>query len=214
MTRTQWLSGKSPRLSLCIYSATGKFVNPLGFSIFLHDPKHNQIFCTSSESSQKLESICAEVFPVSAMTIKCQCVTCFIKKKRIYQVWSCLWKWIMSRTKEITEDFGKIVDVAHQARKGYKIISKEFGLHKSTVRQIVYELRYELNSSKQLKAFLTLANVNVHEPTIRRTLSNHGVHGARRKFSTVLQKENSLLKFICTSQRTVGERFNGWMKPK
>ncbi len=36
-------------------------------------------------------------------------------------------------------------------------------------------------TSKQLKAFLTLANV--HEPTIRRTLSNHGVHGrvARRK---------------------------------
>ncbi len=28
-------------------------------------------------------------------------------------------------------------------------------------------------TSKQLKAFLTLANVNVHEPTIRRTLSNH-----------------------------------------
>ncbi len=29
-----------------IYSATGKFVNPLEFSIFLHkyDPKHNQIF--------------------------------------------------------------------------------------------------------------------------------------------------------------------------
>ncbi len=38
-------------------------------------------------------------------------------------------------------------------------------------------------TSKQLKAFLPLANVNVHEPTIRRTLSNHGVHGrvARRK---------------------------------
>ncbi len=38
-------------------------------------------------------------------------------------------------------------------------------------------------TSKQLKAFLTLANVNVHEPTIRGTLSNHGVHGrvARRK---------------------------------
>ncbi len=29
-----------------IYSAAGKFVNPLEFSIFLHkyDPKHNQIF--------------------------------------------------------------------------------------------------------------------------------------------------------------------------
>ncbi len=38
-------------------------------------------------------------------------------------------------------------------------------------------------TSKQLKAFLTLANVNVHEPTIRRTQSNHGVHGrvARKK---------------------------------
>ncbi len=38
-------------------------------------------------------------------------------------------------------------------------------------------------TSKQLKALLTLANVNGHEPTIRRTLRNHGVHGrvARRK---------------------------------
>ncbi len=38
-------------------------------------------------------------------------------------------------------------------------------------------------TSKQPKAFLTLANVIVHEPTIRRTLSNHGVRGraARRK---------------------------------
>ncbi len=47
----------------------------------------------------------------------------------------------MSRTKEVTEDLEKIIDVAHQARKGYKTISKEFGLHKSTVRQIVYKWR-------------------------------------------------------------------------
>ncbi len=47
----------------------------------------------------------------------------------------------MSLTKEITEDLGKRVDVAHQARKGYKTISKEFGLHKSTVRQTVYKWR-------------------------------------------------------------------------
>ncbi len=45
----------------------------------------------------------------------------------------------MSRTKEITEDLGKRVDVAHQARKVYKTISKEFGLHKST--EIVYKWR-------------------------------------------------------------------------
>ncbi len=97
----------------------------------------------------------------------------------------------------------------HQARKVYKIISKEFGLHKSTVRQIVYnggnsrpllpslevvdqqrslrsracnslqDAKVPRETSKQPKAFLTLANVNVHEPTIRRTLSNHGVHGAK-----------------------------------
>ncbi len=136
------------------------------------------------------------------------------KEQGSIKVWSCLWKWIMSRTKEITEDLGKRVDVAHQARKGHKTISKGFGLHKSTVRQIVYKWRkfkttvtfpekWSTNkdhskaervivcevakvprvTSKQLKVFLTLANVNVHEPTIRRTLSNHGVHGrvARRK---------------------------------
>ncbi len=160
----------------------------------------------------KLESICAEVFSVSAMTIKCQYVTCFIQRTGIYQR-SCLWKWIMSRTKEITEDLGRRVDVAHQARQGYKTISKEFGLHKSSQtdcvqleeiqdhcylpekwstnkdhskaeRVIVCEVaKVPRETSKQLKAFLTLANVNVHEPTIRRTLSNRGVHGrvARRK---------------------------------
>ncbi len=63
------------------------------------------------------------------------------KEQGSIKVWSCLWKWIMSRTKEITEDLGKRVDVAHQARKGYKTISKEFELHKSTVRQIVYKWR-------------------------------------------------------------------------
>ncbi len=107
-----------------IYSAAGKFVNPLEFSIFLHkyDPKHNQIFAQILKVDKenpikqmrqkyflsfiysgkwsniaylwvakvceslglavnlkvKLESICAEVFSVSAMTIKCQYVTCFI----------------------------------------------------------------------------------------------------------------------------------------
>ncbi len=119
-----------------------------------------------------------------------------------------VWKWIMSLKKEITEDLRKRVDVAHQARKGYKTTSKVFGLHKSTVRQIVYKRRKFKTTvtfprrlsankdhseaecvivcevvkvpwvtSKQLKAFLTLAYVNVHEP-IRRTL--HG-RVARRK---------------------------------
>ncbi len=38
--------------------------------------------------------------------------------------------------KRLLQDLIKTVDVAHQARKGYKTISKEFGLHKSTVRQM------------------------------------------------------------------------------
>ncbi len=56
--------------------------------------------------------------------------------------------------------------------------------HSKAERVIVCEVaKVPRVTSKQLKVFLTLANVNVHEPTIRRTLSNHGVHGriARRK---------------------------------
>ncbi len=45
------------------------------------------------------------------------------KEQGSIKVWSCLWKWIMSWTKEITEDLGKRVDVAHQARKGYKTVT-------------------------------------------------------------------------------------------
>ncbi len=135
------------------------------------------------------------------------------KEQGSIKVWSCLWKWIIPRTKEITGDLLKRVDVAHQTRKGYKTISKEFRLHKHSQTDCVQmeeiqDHRYlpekwSTNkdhskaervtvcdvakvprvSSKQLKVFLTLANVNVHEPTIRRPLSNHAVHGrvARRK---------------------------------
>ncbi len=89
-------------------------MNPLEFSIFLvYDPKHNQIFelficmnylfmkifqywisvsgkvCESLGSAVnlkvKLESICAEVFSVSAITIKCQYVTGIIQRTGIYQ---------------------------------------------------------------------------------------------------------------------------------
>ncbi len=34
------------------------------------------------------------------------------KEQGSIKVWSCLWKWIMWRTKEITEDLGNRVDVA------------------------------------------------------------------------------------------------------
>ena len=47
----------------------------------------------------------------------------------------------MAQTKEISDDIRRRVVDAHQAGKGYKTISKEFGLHQSTVRQIVYKLK-------------------------------------------------------------------------
>ncbi|XP_018090369.1 uncharacterized protein LOC108700862 [Xenopus laevis] len=47
----------------------------------------------------------------------------------------------MPRTKEIPEDLRQTVIEAHQAGKGYKTISKEFKLHKSTVRHIVHKWR-------------------------------------------------------------------------
>ncbi len=50
--------------------------------------------------------------------------------------------------------------------------------HSKTYCVIVCEVaKVPRVTSKQLKAFLTLVKVNVHEPTIKRTLSNHGVHG-------------------------------------
>ncbi|MBN3293577.1 TCB1 transposase, partial [Polypterus senegalus] len=45
-------------------------------------------------------------------------------------------------------------------------------------------------TSKQLKASLTLANVHVHESTIRRTMNNNGVHGRVARRKPLLSKKN------------------------
>ncbi len=67
--------------------------------------------------------------------------------------------------------------------------------HSKEERVIVCEVaKVPRVTSKQLKAFLTLANVNVHEPTIRRTLSNHGVHGRVAKESHCSPKRKLLAK--------------------
>lgn len=62
------------------------------------------------------------------------------KKKDVCQN-LCLWNGIMPRTKELSGELRKRIVDAHEAGKGYKIISKEYGLHRSTVRQIVYKWR-------------------------------------------------------------------------
>ncbi len=87
----------------------------------------------------KFESICAEVFSVSALTINVSTWPVLFKEQESIKVWSYLWKWIMSRTKEITEDLRKELMFIRLER--LQTISKEFGLHKSTVRQIVYKWR-------------------------------------------------------------------------
>ncbi len=96
----------------------------------------------------------------------------------------------MSQTKEITEDLRERVDVVHQDRKVYKTISKEFVLHNppsdilcsnrgnSRPSREVADQQRSLQSrtcnrsysgnicsqTKQLKAFLTLANVMFTSP--------------------------------------------------
>uniref|UniRef100_A0A671MJC5 Transposase Tc1-like domain-containing protein n=1 Tax=Sinocyclocheilus anshuiensis TaxID=1608454 RepID=A0A671MJC5_9TELE len=45
-------------------------------------------------------------------------------------------------------------------------------------------------TSKQLKAFLTLGNVNVYKPIIRRTQNNHVVHGRVARRKPLLSKNN------------------------
>ncbi len=97
--------------------------------------------CESLGLAVKLESICAEVFLVSVTTIKCQYVGCFIQRTGIYQ---SLIMFVESCHVQKRIDLVKWVDVLirlEKARKGYKTISKGFGLHKSTVRQIVYKWR-------------------------------------------------------------------------
>ncbi len=52
-------------------------------------------------------------------------------------------------------------------------------------------------TSKQLKAFLTLANVNVHEFIIRRTLNNQGVHDRVSRIKPLLSKNNYRPSAVC-----------------
>ncbi|XP_031750312.1 uncharacterized protein LOC116407961 [Xenopus tropicalis] len=127
----------------------------------------------------------------------------------------------MPRTKEISEHLRQTVIDAHQAGKGYKTISKELELHRSTVRHIVHKWRQFHTvvsrprsgrptkitpkarqvilqeivkdpglTSKELKASLALANVNVHDSTIRRTLTNIRMHGCVAKRKKLPPKRN------------------------
>ncbi len=83
----------------------------------------------------------AEVFSGQCNDYQCQYVTCFIQRTGIYESLIMFVEVNHVTTKEITEDLGRRGVCCSSARKGYKTISKEFGLHKSTVIQIVYKWR-------------------------------------------------------------------------
>ncbi len=191
----------------------------------------------------KLESIYAEVFSRSVQgLIKCQSVTFFIQRTGIYQSWSCLWKGIMSRTKEITEDLGKRVDVAHQAKKlqnhlwrldstnpqsdrlctnrgnsrplfpSREVVDQQRSLQSRTCNSL-RGCKSRRVTSKQLKVFLTLANVNVHEPTIREHWATTVcMADARRK--PLFSKNKLLGKDHVDRPEDYWRKVNGWMKPK
>ncbi len=164
----------------------------------------------------KLESIGAEVFSASAMTIKYQYVTCFIQRTGIYQslimfvqvnnVTNKRDNWghrkkefmLLIRLENVTKPSLNSLDSTNpqsdrlctnggNSRSNSSYLPEKWLTnkdHSKAGRVIVCEVaKVPRVTSKQLKAFLTLANVNVHEPTTRRALRNHGVYGrvARRK---------------------------------
>ncbi len=148
------------------------------------------------------------MFSDSAMTIKYQYLTCFIQRtgnlsKSDHVCESCHEQRRLLRTLEkelmllITTSTPQIHSqtdcVQMEEIQDHCYLPEKWSTSESDKRSLQSRTCNSPRvTSKQLKAFLTLANVNVHEPTIRRTLSNHGVHGrvARRK-ATVLQKENA-----------------------
>uniref|UniRef100_A0A8C1ZWF6 Tc1-like transposase DDE domain-containing protein n=1 Tax=Cyprinus carpio TaxID=7962 RepID=A0A8C1ZWF6_CYPCA len=74
----------------------------------------------------------------------------------------------MAQTNEISEDLRKRVGVVHQTRKGFKAFFKQFGLHKSTVRQTVYQecsTNKEHSRSKICKSPLGLSHIEHCCPT-------------------------------------------------
>ncbi len=126
------------------------------------------------------------------------------KEQGSIKVWSCLWKWIMSR-KRLRRTLEKELMLIIRLEKATKPSLMSLDSTNPQSNGEIQERRYlpekwstnkghskaecvmvcEVEkvpsvSSKQLKASLTLANCNVHEPTIRRTLSN-GVHELREE---------------------------------
>ncbi|XP_068111821.1 uncharacterized protein [Hyperolius riggenbachi] len=116
----------------------------------------------------------------------------------------CIPKLSVGRSKEISEDLRQKVVEAHKSGKGYKSISKELGLHRSTVRQIIYKW-------KKFSTVLTLPRSG--RPTkisakARRTIVKQMTTNPR---VTSKDLQASLaLDNICVHQSTIRKTLSKW----
>ncbi len=140
----------------------------------------------------KLESICSEVFSISAMTIRCQNMPCFIQSLIIFvEVYHGTNRRLLRtsenelvlliRLERVTKPSLKSLDstnlqsdcVQMEEIQDHCYLHEKWPTNKDHSKAghvIVCKVaKVPWVTSKQVKAFLMLANVNIHESTIRRT---------------------------------------------
>ncbi len=79
--KENWIKTNETKIFSLSFIYSGKWSN----IAYLWVAKVCESFGLAVNLKVKLESICAEVFSVSAMTITCQYMTCFIQRTLIYQ---------------------------------------------------------------------------------------------------------------------------------
>ncbi len=140
----------------------------------------------------KLESICSEVFSISVMTIRCQNMPCFIQSLIIFvEVYHGTNRRLLRtsenelvlliRLERVTKPSLKSLDSTNLQSERLctnggnsrpLLPSREMAdqKHSKAGHVIVCKVaKVPWVTAKQVKAFLMLANVNIHESTIRRT---------------------------------------------
>jgi len=104
----------------------------------------------------------------------------------------------MPRRKDISNDLIEAIVTAHQSGKGYKAISKLFGVHYSaekeysqveniqdscqssqewTSQQAHPKVKNPIVTSQTLQASVSMLNIKVHDSTIRNRLNKYGLFG-------------------------------------
>lgn len=120
-------------------------------------------------------------------------------------------------TYEISEDLRKIVVDAHQTGNGYKSISKGFGLHRSTIRQIKGNSRSILPSPR-VETNKDHSKNKVCDSPWGLNGSHSGVHGMVARRMPMLSKNNTaaclqFAKDYVDNPKSYWKNFvNGWVQ--